>query len=336
MDDRLEHRQRRGIGGGIGPPRLAEHAGDLGHRLDQAIGLLEQFGRLGGRNARERRWHVEHVALVDLRHELAAELADRPQAGRKDEPGNGQRRLGARQDPVERGPVDARQPAVDRIGVLGRDLAADQIAHQHRDQRNRQQRRARHRIAFGEREWREQSAFLPLKAEHRDEREGDDQQRQEQRRPHLDRGFGDQPPPVCGGRFAVVMVVTPSLDMLVRILDHHDRGIDHRADRDRDPAERHDIRVDPLDAHHDQRDHDPERQRDDRDERRADVPKEQPAHEADDDELLDQLAVEILDRAIDQRRPVIGRNDLDAGRQALGKFGKLGLDVGDRGARILA
>ena len=33
-------------------------------------------------------------------------------------------------------------------------------------------------------------------------------------------------------------------EVLVRILDHHDGRIDHRADRDGDAAEAHDVRVD--------------------------------------------------------------------------------------------
>ena len=32
------------------------------------------------------------------------------------------------------------------------------------------------------------------------------------------------------------------LEVLVRVLDQHDRGIDHGADRDRDTAEAHDVR----------------------------------------------------------------------------------------------
>src|SRR3546814_8880232 len=47
----------------------------------------------------------------------------------------------------------------------------------------------------------------------------------------------------------------------------------------------------------------------DRDQRRADVPKEQTADDRDNDELLDQLVGEILDGAIDQLRAVIDRSE---------------------------
>ena len=45
----------------------------------------------------------------------------------------------------------------------------------------------------------------------------------------------------------------PSLEMLVRIFDHHNGCIDHGADRDSDPAQRHDIGIHPLETHHDER-----------------------------------------------------------------------------------
>src|SRR3546814_5870441 len=50
----------------------------------------------------------------------------------------------------------------------------------------------------------------------------------------------------------VRMIGLPALDLLVRVLDHHDRGIDHRADCDGDAAQRHDIGVNALEAHHDE------------------------------------------------------------------------------------
>jgi hypothetical protein len=37
--------------------------------------------------------------------------------------------------------------------------------------------------------------------------------------------------------------------MLVRVFDHDDRGIHHRAERDRDAAEAHDVRTDAERAH---------------------------------------------------------------------------------------
>ena len=61
--------------------------------------------------------------------------------------------------------------------------------------------------------------------------------------------------------------VLPGFDALVRVLDHDDCRIHHRADRDRDAAERHDVGVDALIVHDDEGDQYADRQRNDRDQR---------------------------------------------------------------------
>jgi hypothetical protein len=81
LDGGLEHLQRRRVGGGLGAAGLAVDALHLGHGLDQAVGLLQQFGGLAGRQAGQRRRHVQQVAFVQRRHELAADVLQRPQAG---------------------------------------------------------------------------------------------------------------------------------------------------------------------------------------------------------------------------------------------------------------
>ena len=69
-------------------PDLAEHARDLGHRLDHAVGLLQELAGLGRRQSRQRGRHVEEIALVHRRHELAAELQHRPRGRRQRERGD--------------------------------------------------------------------------------------------------------------------------------------------------------------------------------------------------------------------------------------------------------
>ena len=68
----------------------------------------------------------------------------------------------------------------------------------------------------------------------------------------------------------------------------------------------------PKQIHEEIGDEDAERQRDDRDQRAADVQQENDADEGDDDTLLDQRALEGVDRAIDQVRAIIDRLDGDA------------------------
>ncbi len=132
------------------------------------------------------------------------------------------------------------------------------------------------------------------------------------------------------------MIVFPAFQMLVGILDHDDGRIDHRADGDGDAAQREDIGVQSLHAHRDEGDEDTERQRENGNQRRTDGPEEQRADERHDDELLDQLGGQIVDRAIDQARPVIGGDDLHAGWQALLQFLEPSAYPVDHLARVLA
>ena len=112
----------------------------------------------------------------------------------------------------------------------------------------------------------------------------------------------------------------PSLEMLVRVLNHDDGGIDHRTDRDGYSTQRHDVGIDALDAHHDEGREHAQRQGDDGDKCRTRVPEEQRAYERHDDKLFDELRGEVLYRRIDELRAIVGRDDLDA-------FGKACLQV---------
>ena len=105
-----------------------------------------------------------------------------------------------------------------------------------------------------------------------------------------------------------------ALDVLVQVLDHDYGRIDHRADRDRDSAQAHDVSVDPEPANQSQCDEHAERQRGQSDQRAACVQQEQRAYKAHDDRFLDQRAPQRLDRAVNQVRAVVGRNDAHASR----------------------
>ena len=59
------------------------------------------------------------------------------------------------------------------------------------------------------------------------------------------------------------------------VLDHDDRGVDHRADRNRDAAEAHDVGADAESIHHRHGDEDADRQGDDRNQRTAHMQQEQ-------------------------------------------------------------
>ena len=103
--------------------------------------------------------------------------------GERDQDGQ---RLGAAARQSDHRPVDPDQEPVERVPVLGNDAAAHEQHHQRRHQRHRQQRRRRHGEGLGVGERLEQPPFLRFQREDRQERHGDDEQAEEQRRPDLD------------------------------------------------------------------------------------------------------------------------------------------------------
>ncbi len=102
--------------------------------------------------------------------------------------------------------------------------------------------------------------------------------------------------------------------MLVCVLDHHDAGVDHGSDRDGDAAERHDVGVDALVVHHDEREQDAEREQQDRDEGAPDVYEEYETNQRNNQRLLQKLLAQVVDRALDERCAVVNRHDLNARR----------------------
>ncbi|MNS70677.1 hypothetical protein D3C72_1040240 [compost metagenome] len=109
----------------------------------------------------------------------------------------------------------------------------------------------------------------------------------------------------------------PVFQLLVRVLDHHDRGIDHGANGNGNAAQRHDVGIDALVAHHQKGGQHAQRQRHDRHQRGTQVEQEQQAHQRDHGELFGQLVCQVFHRALDQRGAVVGGDDLHTGRQAL-------------------
>jgi len=119
--------------------------------------------------------------------------------------------------------------------------------------------------------------------------------------PDLSGGLADHAPAFLARERRVRMRVVPGFEALVRVLDHHHRGVDHRADGNGDAAERHDVGVHALVIHNDERRENTERQRDDRDEGRTQVKQEQRAHQRHNDELLDELLPEVRHGPLDER-----------------------------------
>ena len=336
LDRGLEHLQRRRVGRRLGAAGLAKDALHLRHGLDHPAADLQQLGRPLRRQARQGRRHVEQIAFVKLRQELATQPSQRPQRRGQSRQRNQHRGLGPAQHPFQARPIDRDQRPRDRVLLLVGSAAADPIAHQHRNQGDRQAGGRRHGIGLREGQRAEQPPLLSLQREDRHEGQGDDQQREEQRRPDLLGRLRDDIPALLALQGLTRMGVLPSLQLLVRVLDHHHGRIHHRADGDCDAAQGHDVGVDALIAHHQKGRHHAQRQRDDGHQGGAQMPQEDGADDSHDQELLDQLARQVVDRALDQGTAVIGRDDLDALGQAALQLGQLGLHGGDRFLSVLA
>ena len=180
VDERLEHLGRCRVGGGRGPAGLAEYGRDLGERPDDPVLRLQQLGRLGDRQPRRGDRHEQQRALVQLGHELAAQLARRPHGRR--EPNRCQQHQQQRrpQHAADQRPIEPDQGAIDGVAPFGDDLSPDECHHQHRHQRDRQQRAGRHSEGLGVGQRLEHPALLSFEREHRQERHDDNQQAEEQ------------------------------------------------------------------------------------------------------------------------------------------------------------
>jgi hypothetical protein len=227
----------------------------------------------------------------------------------------------------ERGVRDPREPGrakSDRVD------AREQHA-ERRVERDREHGGDRHREVLREGERPEEPALLVDEGEHRQERHGDHEQREEDRGAHLLEGTQADLVHV-----AVAAAGDPLLDPLVSVLHLDDRAVDEDADRDRDAGERHDVRREAEEVERDERENDRDRDRDDRDDRRRDVPEEHEDDEAHDQELLAERVDERVDGAADQVGAVVRRDDLDAGRERRAERVERGLHAIDDGERVLA
>ncbi len=86
----------------------------------------------------------------------------------------------------------------------------------------------------------------------------------------------------------------------VAVLDHDHGGIDQHPDRERKPPEGHDVARDVQEVHRDERGDDRDRDGENRDQRRAEMPQEQYDHEAHHQRLFDEIALEGVDRSLDE------------------------------------
>ncbi len=156
------------------------------------------------------------------------------------------------QDEATRSLVPAMQQPTDGVAFLRVVLADDGLRHdprqelgpkrerldtgkQHAHRRiegDRQQRCDGHGQGLGEGQRPEQSALLVDQGEHRQEGDGDDQEREEDARPDLDQRFQAHLVKV-----ALLPVLLPMINLVVGVLDLDDGSVDEHADRDGDAGQ---------------------------------------------------------------------------------------------------
>ena len=126
------------------------------------------------------------------------------------------------------------------------------------------------------------------------------------------------------------------------VLSRYDRRIDQHADRNGDPRQRHDVRLDvgnaqaPQDPHDHKRRQGRKRQRHRDDERRAEVHQHQDDADRGGEHRFDEGRRDGAHGPLDQRRALVSGDDLHSRRQSGVELGDLGLQAPRHFERILA
>ena len=102
----------------------------------------------------------------------------------------------------------------------------------------------------------------------------------------------------------------------MRVLDENDGSVHHGADSDGNAPQRHDVCIDALDSHHDERQEDADGQRENDHQRGSQVQQKKRADERHQRNLDQQGVGKVADGAFDQRAAVVDGHDLHTGRQA--------------------
>jgi hypothetical protein len=350
-DHCLEHRQRRRIGAGIGPPRLAEHAIHLRELLDRPVAHLQERLRCADRDAGHRRRHVDQRALRERRHELRSEVREDRHRDGDERDGAADHRPFPPQRPADDWLVEPHEETADEVRLFGPDpadnrrvrdaaepcwpeLEAPHAREEHaqrRVERDHEDCRDEHRERLGVGERCEHPPFLRLERQYREERDSDHEQREEARRRHLLDRLEDDLAMVARRSLALRL-----LELLVRLLDDHDRCIHQFAHRDRDAPERHDVGRDPHRPERDERYEHGNRNRNEWDHRARQVPQEEQHDQGDGDHDLDERLADVVDGAADQRRPVVDRDNLHSGWHARFNLVDALLDPIDHVNRVLS
>ena len=244
------------------PLGLAErNRGRHGH-VDDQIALVEPGGELRTETRKDDRAHAEQrkrqhdrrPALPDKEPDDRAvrnqKQADNPRLAMALVAVSGLawlRLLGLRRRFLPTPPAEDRQtprgPAAPPWP--GRVWTAHQQVAEHRRLQERVNKRPQHRQRHGVRQWPKRLARHAGEREQRQEHDDDDRDREHDRLADLPTRATDD--------VQSRLVPLGLAQMTVHVLDHHDRAVDHHADRDRQPAQAHQVGGDAELVHRDHR-----------------------------------------------------------------------------------
>ena len=244
---------------------------------------------------------------------------------------NQQRGLAVPEAKAQNRQVQSLREAGNGVLGFGAQLPANKYEHENRHQRDRQQRRKTHRQSLGPGQWPEHTSFLGFQKENREERNQNDNQRKEEGGSDLFRGPEQDAPPFplrnrrrrgrsagsrsfrrsvrgdssrTGGWTAMGQAGwrgSPVLRKLpITVFHHHDRGIHQHTDRQRKASERHDVGTDVEEDHGDEACQNGNGKSENGNQSRAKVEKEDDDHQADDGGFFQQVALQGLDRSVNE------------------------------------
>ena len=223
--------------------------------------------------------------------------------------------------PAQNGQIDGLGDARGWVLRLLAELSAQAERHKRRNQRDGEQGREDEGESLGPGERAEHAAFLCFKQEDRQERHHNNDERIEERGADLlccaDQDAIAAPSPLGASvRSARWRYPFSTMTMAASISTPMASA---------KSAERHDVRADMQVVHGDERRHHGDGQRENGNQRGTEVKEEHDADKADDDGFGDQVALQGMDRFVDEPGAVVASDDLNAGRQRRRKLLKFAL-----------
>src|SRR5215469_12842463 len=303
-DGRVVHVERRVIRRAVRPANGSKNRIDFREGAKDTVLFLQQLRSLTDRDSRQGGRHVKSRALKERRHELAADLeCQRKRDDEKDQIEQ-QGCFSESETQAQKRKVERLRDPGNRIPRFWSQTPANEKNHQNGHQRDCEHRRETDGESLSPREGTEHASFLRLEQKHRKKRNHDDQKRKENSGRDL---FGRVEKNLLalrlGNRRRCACLMFREL--AIAVLNHNNGCIDQNTDSQGQASKRHDVGTDVQLVHRDERGDHRDRQREDGDQRGPDVKQEDDDDDANDDGLLQQVALEGFDGSADQPGTVV-------------------------------